>query len=267
MARVELEALDLDDPASIDAFAARFLASGPAAPPPRQQRRDHGDAARRATRAASSRSSRRTTSATSSSRRGSGRRCAAANGARVVALSSRGHARAGVDFEDPHFERRPYDKWIAYGQSKTANALFAVALDARGEAHRVRAFSVHPGAIITELVAVDVGGGAARRPSRRARSAASASRQRAGRGDERVVRDEPAARRHGRRLLRGRRHRRGRARGLSRGRAACGRGRWIRSSPSGCGRRARRGRARPFPEWCCAPAAHGWPGSANPFSA
>jgi NAD(P)-dependent dehydrogenase (short-subunit alcohol dehydrogenase family) len=67
-------------------------------------------------------------------------------------LSSRGHARAGIDFDDPNFERRPYDKWIAYGQSKTATALFAVALDARGEAHGVRAFSVHPGAVITELM-------------------------------------------------------------------------------------------------------------------
>jgi hypothetical protein len=55
-----------------------------------------------------------------------------ATGAPVVSLSSRGHARSGVDFDDPHFVRRPYDKWIAYGQSKTANALFAVALDAPG---------------------------------------------------------------------------------------------------------------------------------------
>ncbi len=70
-----------------------------------------------------------------------------ARGARVVSLSSRGHARSAVDFDDPHFERRPYDKWLAYGQSKTANALFAVALDARGEVEGVRAFSVHPGAI------------------------------------------------------------------------------------------------------------------------
>jgi NAD(P)-dependent dehydrogenase (short-subunit alcohol dehydrogenase family) len=77
---------------------------------------------------------------------------ARAHGARVVSLSSRGHRRAAVDFDDPHFERRPYDKWIAYGQSKTANALFALALDARGEAHRVRAFSVHPGAVVTELM-------------------------------------------------------------------------------------------------------------------
>src|SRR5437899_1038570 len=69
-------------------------------------------------------------------------------GARVVNLSSRGHARSAVDLEDAHFIRRPYDKWIAYGQSKTANALFALALDARGAASGVRAFSVHPGAII-----------------------------------------------------------------------------------------------------------------------
>ena len=53
-----------------------------------------------------------------------------------------------MDLEDPHFIRRPYDKWMAYGQSKTANALFALALDARGAAAGVRAFSVHPGAII-----------------------------------------------------------------------------------------------------------------------
>src|SRR5262249_18007502 len=70
-----------------------------------------------------------------------------AGGARVVALTARGPARGAVDFDDPMFERRPYDKWKAYGQSKTANALFAVALDARGEASRIRAFSVHPGAI------------------------------------------------------------------------------------------------------------------------
>jgi len=76
----------------------------------------------------------------------------AANGARVVSLSSRGHSRAGIDFEDPHFERRAYDKWKAYGQSKTANALFALALDTRGEAHRLRAFAVHPGAVMTDLV-------------------------------------------------------------------------------------------------------------------
>lgn len=75
-----------------------------------------------------------------------------AGGARVVALSSRGHATGGVDFSDPFFQRRPYDKWVAYGQSKTANALFALALDELGAAHGVRAFSAHPGPVLTELV-------------------------------------------------------------------------------------------------------------------
>jgi hypothetical protein len=68
----------------------------------------------------------------------------------AIAIVTGGHA--GIDFEDPQFERRAYDKWKAYGQSKTANALFALALDARGEAHRVRAFAVHPGAVMTGLV-------------------------------------------------------------------------------------------------------------------
>lgn len=70
---------------------------------------------------------------------------------RVISLSSAGHRFGGVDFEDPNFERREYEKWAAYGQSKTANALFAVGLDARLKAKGVRAFSVHPGVIMTEL--------------------------------------------------------------------------------------------------------------------
>lgn len=74
-----------------------------------------------------------------------------AEGARVVAVSSRGHQIAGVDFDDIDFQRRPYDKWAAYGQSKTANALFAVALDRRGAPEGVRAFSLHPGQILTDL--------------------------------------------------------------------------------------------------------------------
>src|SRR5215470_10110070 len=48
---------------------------------------------------------------------------------RVVSLSSRGHHLAPVDFDDPNFERRPYQKWASYGQSKTANVLFAVGLE------------------------------------------------------------------------------------------------------------------------------------------
>jgi NAD(P)-dependent dehydrogenase (short-subunit alcohol dehydrogenase family) len=75
-----------------------------------------------------------------------------ADSARVVALSSLGHAAAGIDFDDPFFDHRPYDKWTAYGQSKTANALFAVAVDARGRDHGLRAFSAHPGPVLTALV-------------------------------------------------------------------------------------------------------------------
>lgn len=74
-----------------------------------------------------------------------------AGGARVVTLSSGAHRQAAVDFGDPNFERRDYDKWKAYGQSKTANALFTVALDRRGEPHGIRAFAVHPGRIETNL--------------------------------------------------------------------------------------------------------------------
>ena len=70
---------------------------------------------------------------------------------RVVSLSSSGHRLSGVIFDDIHFERRAYDKWLAYGQSKTANALFAVELDRRLAPAGVRANAVHPGAIVTEL--------------------------------------------------------------------------------------------------------------------
>jgi hypothetical protein len=58
-----------------------------------------------------------------------------------------GHHYSPVVFDDPNFERREYDRWAAYGQSKTANILFALALDERGEADSVRAFSLHPGNI------------------------------------------------------------------------------------------------------------------------
>jgi len=71
--------------------------------------------------------------------------------ARVVALSSYGHSRSGVDLSDPNFNQRPYDKWAAYGQSKSANSLFAVELDKRGQQHGIRAFAVHPGGILTDL--------------------------------------------------------------------------------------------------------------------
>jgi NAD(P)-dependent dehydrogenase (short-subunit alcohol dehydrogenase family) len=74
----------------------------------------------------------------------------AAAGARVVSVSSAGHHESGIRWDDVHF-RDGYDKWQAYGQSKTANALFAVHLDALGAGAGVRAFSLHPGKILTPL--------------------------------------------------------------------------------------------------------------------
>jgi NAD(P)-dependent dehydrogenase (short-subunit alcohol dehydrogenase family) len=71
-----------------------------------------------------------------------------AHGARVVALSSRGHVRSAFDFQDPNFEHRPYDKMVAYGQAKTANVLFAVEVDRRYQSDGIRAFALHPGAIL-----------------------------------------------------------------------------------------------------------------------
>ena len=70
---------------------------------------------------------------------------------RIVTLSSSGHRMSDVDLEDPGFERTPYDPWVAYGRSKTANVLFAVALDRRLRERGVRACAVHPGGIQTEL--------------------------------------------------------------------------------------------------------------------
>lgn len=76
---------------------------------------------------------------------------AAGPGTRVVAVSSIGHARNGLDLDDVNFERRDYDKWTAYGQAKSANALFALHLDHMGAPFGVRAFSLHPGGIKTPL--------------------------------------------------------------------------------------------------------------------
>jgi NAD(P)-dependent dehydrogenase (short-subunit alcohol dehydrogenase family) len=150
IANVEQAALDLADPASIDAFAAGFLsrtakldilvnnAAIMASPLMRDAR---GYEAQFAT-----------------NHLGHFQLTArlwpalkAAEDARVVSLSSIGHRIAPVDFDDPNFERGEYNKWLAYGRAKSANALFAVGLDQRGQAHNVRAFAVHPGGIMTDL--------------------------------------------------------------------------------------------------------------------
>lgn len=69
--------------------------------------------------------------------------------ARVINLSSLGHRFSKVRFEDPDFLNSPYDKWISYGQSKTANALFSVALNKIGEPFGIVSLAVHPGRITT----------------------------------------------------------------------------------------------------------------------
>lgn len=143
---VELEELNLMDPDSIDAFTQRFLASkrslhilinsaGIMAPPLRRDARGNE-------------------SQLSTNHLGHFQMTAMlwpalklANGARVVVVSSRGHRLGGVDFEDPNFEFKDYDKWKAYAQSKTANVLFALELDKRGKNYNVRTFSVHPGLV------------------------------------------------------------------------------------------------------------------------
>ena len=151
VADVRIEIMDLLDPGSIDAFASQFLRdneklhilinnAGIMAPPLVRDARGYE-------------------SQFSANHLGHFQltcrlwpALVAAKGARVVALSSYAHRRAGVDFHDANFERRKYDPWIAYGQSKTANALFAVALDSIGQHQAVRAFSVHPGGIVTDLI-------------------------------------------------------------------------------------------------------------------
>lgn len=72
-------------------------------------------------------------------------------GARLVNLASSGHRFADVDLDDPGFGRTPYEPFVAYGRSKTANVLFAVAFDRRHRAAGIRATAVHPGGIATEL--------------------------------------------------------------------------------------------------------------------
>ncbi|MDB5394065.1 MAG: oxidoreductase [Rhodospirillales bacterium] len=150
LAGVTLDSLDLMDPASINAFAARFLATGQAL---HLLINNAGVMA-----SPLSRDTRGYESQFSTNHLGHFQLTAKlwpalkqAQGARVLSLSSGGHIIAGVDFDDPHFERRAYEPWTAYGQSKTANILFAVELDRRGKSHGVRAFSIHPGSIMTNL--------------------------------------------------------------------------------------------------------------------
>ena len=149
---VEVASMDLIDPASVDAFAAAFLDSGR---PLHLLVNNAGVMA-----APLARDARGYESQFATNHLGHFQlttrlwpALVAAGGARVVALSSAGLRWSPVVFEDLMFEHRDYEPFAAYGQSKTANALFAVELDRRGRAEGVRAFAVHPGTIIeTDLI-------------------------------------------------------------------------------------------------------------------
>jgi NAD(P)-dependent dehydrogenase (short-subunit alcohol dehydrogenase family) len=146
--RVEIGLMDLGDPGTVDAFADHFLATGRPlhimvnsagimAPPLVRDARGHE-------------------SQFATNHLGHFQLTVrlwpallAAKGARVVSVSSWGHRFSPFVFEDFDFLHRPYERWSAYGQSKTANVLFAVGLDKRGKAVGIRAFAVHPGTIVS----------------------------------------------------------------------------------------------------------------------
>jgi NAD(P)-dependent dehydrogenase (short-subunit alcohol dehydrogenase family) len=144
---VQVEAMDLMNAPSIDAFAERFLASGL---PLHMLVNSAGIMAPPLVRDARGYESQFATNHLGhfqlvarlwpTLRR--------ANSARVVSVSSWGHRFSPVVFEDPNFERCDYERWSAHGQSKTANILFGLALDECGKAEGVRAFSLHPGSIV-----------------------------------------------------------------------------------------------------------------------
>ena len=71
--------------------------------------------------------------------------------ARFVSLSSSAHSLTGILWDDIHFQNNPYDKWMAYGQSKTASSLIAIEFHRRMLDKGVSGFSVHPGGILTPL--------------------------------------------------------------------------------------------------------------------
>ena len=238
---VEIEPLDLLDPASIDAFAERFLATGR---PLHVLVAGAGVMAAPLTRDARGYESQFATNHLGhfqlAARLWPALRRAA--GARVVAVSSWAHRRSDIEWDDPNYERRAYDPMDAYGQSKTANVLFAVELDRRGRAEGIRGFALHPGSIVTPLARhVSPDDAPPDRDGRRGRRArhrpvAEPEDRRAGRGDQRLVRHQPAARRSRRGLLREQRHRA--ARGpttAGRRRSGCCRTRSTPRRPSGCG--------------------------------
>lgn len=144
---VEIDDMDLADPASVDAFAARFIKSGRAihllinnagimACPLKRDSRGYEMQF-----ATNHLGHFQLTNALWPA-------LVKAKGARIVNVSSWGHRFSPVHLQDPNFENREYERFVSYGQSKTANILFAVELDKRGKKDGIRAFALHPGAIL-----------------------------------------------------------------------------------------------------------------------
>lgn len=147
IAHVDVQHLDLLDPRTIDAFARRWLAAGrplhvlinnAAVPTPGSAVRDsRGYEIQFAT---SHLGHFQLTLALHDALRD-------AHGARVVNVSSGAHRFGGIQWDDPHFNRT-YDPGLSYAQAKTANVLFAVALDQRWTTDRIRGYAVHPGVVL-----------------------------------------------------------------------------------------------------------------------
>lgn len=146
IANVEIAAMDLISPASIDAFAENFIASGRPlhllinnagimwVPLRRDERGIESQLA---------------TNYVAAFQLTSGLWPALkkANGARVINVSSHGHHFASFNFDDPNFLYREYETLQGYGQSKTAVNLFSMELDVRGQPSHIRSYAVHPGSI------------------------------------------------------------------------------------------------------------------------
>jgi NAD(P)-dependent dehydrogenase (short-subunit alcohol dehydrogenase family) len=144
--RVQLERLDLMDPASIDAFAARYVDSRR---PLHMLINNAGLMGGELVRDARGYESQFSTNHLGHFQLTNGLLPAlrAANGARVVELSSWGHHLSDIRWDDPQFETE-YDGMVAYGQAKTANVLFAVELDRRWSGDGIRGYALHPGGIV-----------------------------------------------------------------------------------------------------------------------
>ncbi len=143
---VEIDVLDLIDPASIDAFAERFLQSHRALD---LLINNAGFISYELERDARGYEAQFATNHLGHFQLTGRLWPALAKGARVVTVSSMGHQAGQVNFEDINFDSRPYDAYSAYGQSKSANALFALWLDRLGRPAGIRSFSLHPGGMIT----------------------------------------------------------------------------------------------------------------------